>query len=64
MKDADKMKLARELAAKVRGYFRNRWGKTEWDGIKSIPPCLDGDRDLYELASKITKRVQSPGGRS
>lgn len=48
--------LAIELAAKVRGYFTNpRSGKVE------IPENLDGDRDLYELASKITKRTIQPG---
>ena len=48
--------LAKELAAKVRGYFTNpRSGEVE------IPENLDGDRDLYELASKITKRTIQPG---
>ncbi len=52
----NKLKLAEELAAKVRGYFTNGDGKVD------IPEKLDGDRDLYELASKITKKVRQPGG--
>lgn len=56
-----KFQNAVELAAKVRGYFRDRWGKTEWEGMDSIPDYLTGDRDLYDLASKITTRSISPG---
>jgi hypothetical protein len=43
------------LAAKVRGYFTNSEGHVE------IPKELDGDRDLYELASSITTRIVQPG---
>jgi hypothetical protein len=51
---------ALELAAKVRGYFTNRYGKVA--NFNSIPAKMDGDRDLYQLASKLTKRVMQPGG--
>lgn len=54
-------KLSIELAAKVRGYFMDRYGKTDWHGLKSIPEYMDGDRDLFETASKITKKVIHPG---
>lgn len=58
MVPAPAMTLAVELAAKVRGYFTNPvTGKCE------IGENLDGDRDLYELASRITKRVIQPGSR-
>ena len=46
---------AEELAAKVRGYFTNR------DGIVDISVGMDGDRDLYYLASRLTTRVEQPG---
>lgn len=46
---------AEELAAKVRGYFTNRDGKVE------IGEKLDGDRDLYMTASRLTTRVVQPG---
>lgn len=48
--------LAVELAAKVRGYFTNQvTGKTELG-------TLDGDRNLYELASRITDKILQPQG--
>ena len=47
---------AEELAAKVRGYFTN--SKT---GRADIPECLDGDWDLYNLASQLTTKVMQPG---
>jgi len=47
---------AEELAAKVRGYFTNPvTGKVE------IPNSMNGDRDLYDLASRLTDRVAQPG---
>lgn len=52
--------LCTELAAKVRGYFTNRYGEVA--DFNSIPAKMDGDRDLYELASKITDKVIQPGG--
>jgi hypothetical protein len=55
-----KQKIALELAAKVRGYFTNRYGEVA--DFNSIPAKMDGDRDLYELASKLTKKVVPPGG--
>ena len=48
---------AEELAAKVRGYFTDRDGKVE------IGEKLDGDRDLYMTASRLTTRVVRPGGK-
>lgn len=57
--NAEKQKIALELAAKVRGYFTNRYGKLA--DFDSIPAKMDGDRDLYELASKLTKEVIQPG---
>lgn len=59
MMNAAKQKIALELAAKVRGYFTNRYGKLA--DFDSIPAKMDGDRDLYELASKLTKKVIQPG---
>lgn len=52
------LKMAEELAAKVRGYFTN-----PATGRVNIPESMDGDRDLYDLASRITKRVVQPGGK-
>jgi hypothetical protein len=49
------MELAIELAAKVRGYFTNSKGQVD------LRPDLDGDRDLYNLASRITLKVLQPG---
>ena len=49
------LKIAKELAAKVRGYF------TDPDGGVHIEDQMNGDRDLYELASKLTKRSIQPG---
>jgi hypothetical protein len=46
---------AEELAAKVRGYFTNGDGKVD------IPKELDGDLDLYRLASRLTAKVIQPG---
>jgi hypothetical protein len=48
---------AEELAAKVRGYFTNRDGQVDDFGK------LDGDRDLYMTASRLTTRVVKPGGK-
>jgi len=59
--ETKKLLLAEELAAKVRGYFTNRYG--ELADFNSIEAKMDGDRDLYELASKITTKVISPGGK-
>lgn len=59
MRTPEKQKIAEELAAKVRGYFTNRYGEVA--DFTSIPAKMDGDRDLYELASKITKKVIQPG---
>jgi hypothetical protein len=59
MTDKQKLALAEELAAKVRGYFTNRYGKVA--SFRSIPEIMDGDRDLYRTASKITKKVIQPG---
>lgn len=50
--------LAEELAAKVRGYFTN-----PVTGRADIDPKMNGDRDLYDLASRITKRTIRPGGK-
>jgi hypothetical protein len=53
---ADKLALAEELAAKVRGYFTNpKTGKVD------IFTNLTGDRDLYELATRITNKTIQPG---
>jgi hypothetical protein len=49
---------AEELAAKVRGYFTNAGGKVK------IAENLDGDSDLYRLASRLTTRIVQPGGRT
>jgi hypothetical protein len=57
----EKAALGEELAAKVRGYFTNRYGKVE--DFNEIDACMDGDRDLYELASRITTKIVQPGGR-
>jgi len=50
--------VAEELAAKVRGYFTNRYGKLA--DFNSIPAKMDGDRDLYNLASRLTKKKTQP----
>jgi hypothetical protein len=49
---------AEELAAKVRGYFTAPGGTVE------IDEKMNGDRDLYTLASRLTKRVVQPGGKT
>ena len=46
---------AEELAAKVRGYFTNSDGQVE------IGRGMDGDMDLYALASRLTTRKLQPG---
>ncbi len=50
-----RLEVAEELAAKVRGYFTDSRGNVEIDAR------MNGDRDLYELASKITKKIMQPG---
>ena len=52
----EKAKLAVELAAKVRGYFTN-----QHTGKPAIDEMMDGDQNLYDIASKITKKVIQPG---
>jgi hypothetical protein len=49
------IEVAEELAAKVRGYFTDRYGKVE------IPRNMNGDRDLYELASQLSAKNCQPG---
>jgi len=57
----EKARLGEELAAKVRGYFTDRYG--ELDEMCKIPGKMNGDRDLYETASKITQKIVQPGER-
>jgi hypothetical protein len=54
-----KLAICEELAAKVRGYFTNRYGEVA--DFNTIPAKMDGDRDLYDLASQITSKVIQPG---
>jgi hypothetical protein len=54
---SDWCEVAEELAAKVRGYFTDFYGKVE------IPKNMDGDRDLYEIASRLTTKQRQPGSK-
>jgi hypothetical protein len=55
MTNQERLELGEQLAAKVRGYFTDRWGEV------AIPAMMSGDRDLYNLASRITDEVITPG---